>query len=89
MVVGVMVVVSVSVAVVVAVMTLVLEMVSTIVVCQHCLISLSLFSQEVEYEIVDRNGFDMYHETSSSSSSSSSSSFTVGGISSGRDVLCS
>ncbi len=86
MVVGVMVVVSVSVAVVLAVMTLVLEMVSTIVVCQNFMFSLSPFSQKVEYEIKDRNGFDMYHETSSSSSSSF---FAVGGISSVRYVLCS
>lgn len=69
MVVGVTVVVSVSVVVGVAVMTLVVEMVSTIVLCQNRMISLSPFSQKVEYEIRDRNGFDMYDETFSSSSS--------------------
>ncbi len=80
-VVGVMVVVSVSVVVGVTVMTLVLEMVSTIVLCKNCMISLSPFSQKLEYEIKDRNGFDGYHETSSS--------FAVGGISLGRYALCS
>ena len=50
-VVGVTVVVSVSVAVAVIVMTLVLEMVSTIVACQSCIIHLSPCLQKVQYEI--------------------------------------